>query len=160
MYSSQVAHVAGVYGGPYSRSLSRFPALHEATRKVITPPWMGCQSITRLQGNSPTFHPASLQDNSMIYNQKNSWVDRSIVRVKCFASEHNTVIPQGCKPGLSNLESTALTSEVNMFNWSSKITWNITTADLKTLLTVLWKQLTRTAIKHHLNLDKVINTYK
>ena len=47
LHTSQVAHQAGAYPG--------FPSMHEATRNISTPPWMGCQSIAGLPPalNSP-----------------------------------------------------------------------------------------------------------
>ena len=71
--------------GPSGQSLSWFLE-HEATRSISTPPWLGCQSITRLHPPPPPL--AALNSPlPILYN----WVETGTVGVKCLAQEHNTM---------------------------------------------------------------------
>ena len=82
-YTQFMTQVKFGYGpsGSSGRSSSWF-LLHEVTRQVSTPPWMGCQFIAEL--------PPSIK---FAGNHLYTWVERGTVRVKCFAQKHNTMSP-------------------------------------------------------------------
>ena len=86
------------------RSLSQF-LQHEAAASISTSPGQDASPSQVTPPQFVRFSPTISSAGTHLY----TWVERGIVRVKCFAQEHNTMSLAGLEPGPLSPESSALT---------------------------------------------------